>query len=133
MKTILCSDCHAAIEPIRHGTCGRTGYAVLNNRRKICYACADKRQVAALFDRSQPFTGYLSSDGNRWTTWTGGTLGNVDRLTVSRSGWQGSTLSHVHVLDVHGNAWFGRGAGPGMCLTLRPCKTSRRPRIHSKG
>ena len=121
MKTLLCSDCHAAIEPRPNG-CG-TGYAVLKNRRKICYACADKRQVVDLLDRSRPFTGYLSSDGARWTTWTGGTLGNVDRLTVSHTKWYGSSLSHVHVRDVHGNAWFGRGAGNGMCLTLRPCKS----------
>ena len=121
MKPILCSDCHALIEPRPNG-CG-TGYAVLKNRWKIRYACADKRQVADLLDRSQPFTGYLSSDGARWTTWTGGTLGTVDRLTVSRSRWLRSSLSHVHVRDVHGNAWFGRGAGNGMVLTLRPCKS----------
>ena len=123
MKTLLCSDCHSPIEPPRQGTGGGTGYAVLKNRRKICYSCADKRQVADLLDRSRPFTGYLSSDGKRWTTWTGGTLGTVDRLTVSHTKWYGSSLSHVHVRDVHGNAWFGRGAGNGMCLTLRPCKS----------
>lgn len=123
MKPILCSDCCATIDPLRKGTGGGTGYAVLNSRRKICYACADKRQVADLLDRSKSFTGYLSSDGSRWTTWTGGTLGNVDRLTVSRSGLHGSSLSNVHVVDVHGNTWCGRGAGTGMCLTLRPCKS----------
>ena len=120
MKAVICTDCHAVCIP-PPGGCG-TGYAVLKNRRRVCYACADKRQRADLLDRSGPFTGYLSSDGQQWTTWTGGTLGTVDRLTTSRSGWWGSEQVHVHARDVHGNAWFGRGAGRGMALTLRPCK-----------
>jgi hypothetical protein len=82
----------------------------------------DMRERRALLDRTQPFTCYLSSDGQRVTGWKGNILGYVTRSSVSRTGFHGSTLTHVSVRDVHGNDWNGKGAGRGMCLTLRPSK-----------
>lgn len=122
MKTerIICADCGAEI-PKPVNSCG-TGYAVFRDGRKVCYACADKIQREDLHDRSRPMTGYLSSDGQRWTTWTGGTLGNVIRLTESRCAFHGARMVHIRVRDVHGKEWYGRGAGPSMVLNLRPTK-----------
>ena len=118
MNSNTCTDCGKAFVPTAH----TPGYAVLPNGSRICYACADERQRADLLDRSKPFTGYLSGDGCRFTTWTGGTLGSVVRHNVSRTAWHGAEMHHVRVVDVHGNAWFGKGAGQGMALTVRPCK-----------
>ena len=81
------------------------------------------RERRELLDRSRPFTGYLSHDGKTFTTWKGAELGTVVRIDekVGRSR-DGSYLAHIRVRDVHGGMWQGRGAGRGMCITLRPCK-----------
>jgi len=123
MKT-HCDDCGTAFPIHPAGQCGGTGYADCpNDGKRVCYPCADKRQVVELKDRSQPFTGYLSEGCERFTTWTGGTLGRVVALTEARSGFHGSRQTIVRVRDVHGALWHGRGAGAGMCITLRPMKS----------
>ena len=99
-----------------------SGYALTRTNRMLCYACADAGQRADLLDRTRPFGAYLSSDGQCCTTWTGGTLGAVHSLNSSRAGWHGSRIYRFHVRDVHGAWWAGRGAGRGMCCTLRPMK-----------
>jgi len=82
----------------------------------------DIHERRELLDRSRPFTCYLASDGKHVTGWKGNILGTVTRESESRTGWHGSTLTHVRVIDCHGAEWHGKGAGRGMCITLRPCK-----------
>jgi hypothetical protein len=88
----------------------------------VCYPCADALQVAEIRDSAGPFYCYVSSDGKRVTTWTGGTLGTVTNYGESRAGWNGGTIARFHVTDVHGRKWYGRGGGRGMCCTLRLAK-----------
>jgi hypothetical protein len=100
-----------------------SGYAVTPDNRRICYACADARQREDLKDRSRPFTAYLSSDGRKVTTWTGGELMTVTRETDWRIfGSRRNVGSCISATDCHGNRWHGRGAGRGMAITLRPSK-----------
>ena len=85
----------------------------------------DIRERRELLDRSKPFTGYLSSDGKRFTGWKGNTLGIVTRSTLVRltrlSYLHGKYIRAVQVRDVHGSLWYGRGS-EGICITLRPLK-----------
>jgi hypothetical protein len=125
MKT-HCDDCGNAFPIYPKGHCGGTGYANCSDGKTVCYPCADKRQIAELLDRSRPFVGYLSSNTNRFTTWTGGELGRVVALTEAYSGFHGSRQTIVRVRDVHGALWHGRGAGAGMAIKLRPMKGGKR-------
>ena len=126
LATPRCDEC-GAVKIAGGSGCG-TGYASVphpgapKERRMVCYACADQMQRTELADRSGPFLGYISSDGATFTTWTGGTLGRVTSHSSYRGGWHGSRLHCYRVRDVHGADWFGRSAGPGMCIRLRPCK-----------
>ena len=104
--------------PTPDAGCG-TGYAQMgSDGPRMCYACADAAQLAEITN-AQPgarFTGYLSIDGTRWTTWTGGQLG-----TVVHSGkmhpWSRERY-YVTVRDVAGHLWSGTGS-PGMWATLK--------------
>lgn len=124
-----CCDC-GAVRMFPHSLPGSTyvcttGYATVQGNQLCCYACADARQRRDLLDQSKPFGAYLSKlpGGQRVvTTWTGGRLGDVHALTFSRSGWHGAEIARFHVRDVHGQWWQGRGAGDGMCCTLRKMK-----------
>lgn len=85
----------------------------------------DIRQKRELLDRSKPFYCYVSGDGQRVTGWKGNTLGRIVRSSQTRSGFGGDMLA-ITVCDVHGNYWHGRGAGRGICITLRPSKSAPR-------
>jgi len=123
MKNI-CSDCKHEIAAPAAGTCA-AGYAVLPDDSRICYACADKRQVAELLDRSKPFVGYVGS-GNTITTWTGGKLMTITRAwpcELTRQSFTHSAKGYtsIHAVDVHGGHWAGRGS-EGIAIKLRPVK-----------
>lgn len=118
----FCADCETLCRP---QGCG-TGYAVLPNDggKRVCYRCADARQVEDLKDRSAPFCAYLSSDGKSVTTWTGGRLMRVDGskpCALSRRSYTHSAKSFrtVWATDTHGGRWMGRGS-PGIVIKLRP-------------
>lgn len=115
--TWACSVCKA---PFPHDT----PYAVQREPRAfVCYTCAHARDVESLKDRSQPFGTYVSCDGQHVTTWgPGGHLGNVVQHSSYRGGFYRSTIHCYRVHDVHGAYWHGRNGGPGMGITLRPCK-----------
>ena len=116
-----CHTCGAEFVP---SGCS-TGYAIRPDDTRICYACADKEQRAELLDRSKPFCAYVSCDGNRITTWTGGELMRITRsheMRLTRQSFtHGKTIRTIRAIDVHGNRWFGRG-NPGISIRLRPCK-----------
>lgn len=124
--SFICCKCKKAC-PLNTDGGGGTGYARASRESTdlICYPCADESQRVDMLDRSRPFGCYLSGDGRRVTTWTGGTLGDVVQSGTSRTGWHGTKITHVRVRDVHGAMWHGKGAGAGMCITLRPMKGGR--------
>jgi hypothetical protein len=70
----------------------------------------------------KPVYCYLSDDGKRVTGWKGNELGKVTWSSTSRTGRRNSSITHVNVIDTHGNPWHGKGAGAGVCITLRPSK-----------
>ena len=84
----------------------------------------DIRQRRDLLNRSAPFFCYVSGDGRTVTGWKGNILGCTTWSNESRNNW-GSKILHVRVVDVHGGLWHGKGAGTGMCITLRPSKGAR--------
>ena len=119
-----CADCASLIHK-PEGTCA-AGYAVLRDGARICYSCADKRQVADLLDRSRPFCGYVSGDGNRITSWTGGLLMHITdsrpcQLTRQSFTHDRRSYRSFRARDVHGKNWHGRGSA-GIVIKLRPCK-----------
>lgn len=77
-------------------------------------------------DRSATFCAYLSEDGQRVTTWSGGTLGTVvasKPCKLTRRSWTHSADEYRSwtVRDVHGAYWYGRGS-PGISIRLRAQK-----------
>lgn len=117
----FCATCWQSFPTDRNAP-GGTGYGIDQSGGMHCYSCCHVRDVAQLRDTSKPFFAYLSSDGRAVSNWPGAELGRVHSLGSSRSGWQGSRVYRFHVRDVHGNWWQGRGAGQGMCCTLRAMK-----------
>jgi len=118
-----CCDCGAVRMFPMSGTVGGTGYAVVPGNQLCCYDCADKRQREDMRDRSRPFTAYISSDGARLTTWSGGTLGHVISHSSHCNNW-GARIHCYSVRDVHGAYWHGRSSGPDMCISVRPSRGS---------
>lgn len=122
-EIVHCADCALLIPPpLPHAT--GTGYAILPDERKICYACADNRQREELKDR-KPFVAYVAGHGKTITTWTGGVLALITRSTTCRLTRQsfihGKTIQCIHARDIHGGHWTGRG-NPGLAIKLRPVK-----------
>ena len=73
-------------------------------------------------DHSKPVGAYLSGDGKHITDWKGNTLATVTRHSTSRTGWYGSRITHIQAVDQFGGLWYGKGAGNGMYITIRPMK-----------
>lgn len=98
--TTTIGDCGHSVEPTGIGT----GYATTLDGRKLCYACADEAQRAEMAT-SERFVAYVSSDGKRVTTWTGGELA---RVTAS---WQdmAGRRRYVRAVDPSGARWHGVG------------------------
>jgi hypothetical protein len=115
----VCQTCKKTIQFPMQGA--GTGYGLDYANRMHCYACCEQNERNYM-ERETVFTGYLSSDGKHFTTWTGGVLGAVTRETESRTGWHGSTLTHVRIRDWIGREWHGKGSGRGMVLRVHRCK-----------
>lgn len=95
------------------------GYATTADGRQVCPACADSLQAQEMA-ASKPghrVTLYLSADNRTVTTWTGGVLGRVTRVT------RNERQTFVRVVDVDGNRWAGIGpAESGTYVNLRRVK-----------
>lgn len=106
-------DCGHAVTPSGIEVFG-TGFAVSKDTgKRYCYPCADDLQREALLTE-QRWSGYLSSNERRVTTWTGGTLGTVTRCT------RNSRQTFIRMTDVHGQHWAGIGpAESGTYVSLR--------------
>jgi len=127
-KQTNCSQCGAEFPVNPPGYSGASGYAILPNKRRICYACADKRQIEALKDRSRPFVAYVGK--GTITTWTGGKLMTITRSVpcqLTRQSWTHERNSYrsIRAVDVHGAHWAGRGS-EGIAIKLRPVKGGAR-------
>lgn len=120
-ETFVCGDCQT-VRPAQ--TSGGTGYATIpnENNKKVCYSCADKRQLADL-STSQEFVAHLSGDGKRLTTWSGGSLARVvEERELKGIGWHGSSQTYVRAVTEDGVVWYGRGAGRGMSIRIHRSK-----------
>lgn len=122
-----CEKCNAAF-PSRPHTGATSGYAITPKGIYVCYACADAMQREELKDRSKSFFAYVSSDGKRITTWTGGTLMTVTQswpcqLTRSSHSHDSRSYKCIRATDVHGGRWYGRGSA-GVCIKMRPVKAA---------
>jgi hypothetical protein len=117
----LCLDCQQA-KPILPE--GGTGYAVLGDRDPsesghfVCYACSEIRERAD-FANANRYAAYLSSDGGRVTTWTGGMLATVTNETKRRVGFGTDGRTYIRATASDGSQWYGNGPGRGMFLRLR--------------
>lgn len=98
---------------------GASGYAVRENGARICYACADLEERK--FMRAHTVkTAYVSSDGNRVTTWTGGFLGEV--VNWSEISCFGHRKTNLTIRAFDGTLWTARATEAGMVCTLRKLK-----------
>lgn len=113
--TLTCAEAGKQFIAQRDGCC--FNYAIDREGRVYSDEGVDIRERRALLDRSKPFGCYVSCDGQIVTGWKGNKLGDI-------VGGRGS-LQRFRVRDVHGNWWTGRGAGAGMCCTLRAMKPPR--------
>lgn len=126
MSDTHCTRCNAPF-PAPPPTSGAAGYAITRAGARICYPCADathRAEVAAL-EPGESFTCYLSSDGKTITTCTGGALATVTELRPVKAGGfipRYAALVSVHAVTPQGVHLYGRGAGKGMCITMRGCK-----------
>jgi len=126
MSDTHCADCGQPFPIHPPGYSGGTGYAIrAADNARTCYPCTNRAQLADLKDRTRPFTGYISSDLQTITTWTGGRLMDTtyEQTRLRRTRGVERTYVHVKARDVHGGRWWGNGDGPGMCITLRPLKS----------
>lgn len=125
-------DCGHHIPANPPGHVGGTGYAILTSPRtvngrtvpangRVCYPCADalQREDIRLGDTA---TLYLSQDGTRVTSWSGGTMGRVISGSVSKRYTPTGGRYERHYVRVRmfdGSAWHGNGPGDGMYVRLR--------------
>lgn len=102
-----------------------TGYGTKSNGDKVCLSCAFKFEQSA-FWRATRYTGYVSSDGTTFTTWTGGVLAIMDWGWSTQDGQVRHTPTggeykryHWTAHDNDGGQWYGDNGGPGMVVTMR--------------
>lgn len=124
-----CDRCREPIPPPAPGAI-TTGYALTADDETICYPCADAQSQADIAAIPDSYCAYVSSDEKNITTWTGGALMRVVDVTRTRSGFGGwrknGGLTHYRARDSQGVIWYGRGAGAGMAIILRPSVRSIR-------
>lgn len=120
--------CDCGHAPSREPGSFAVGYArLMGNNAVVCYVCTDALQR---FDWQETapggkFGAYVSTDGRRIMTWTGGELARVTEHGTSRAGFHGSTLHYWSAVDSAGNGWHGRNGGPGMHVTMTRRKGNR--------
>jgi len=82
----------------------------------------NEREQMAIHAHMRPVGAYLSGDGKHITGWKGNILATVTQHSTSRTGWHGSRITHIQAVDQFGGLWYGKGAGNGMYITIRPVK-----------
>ena len=116
-----CTVCRVTF-PIRK-TAG-TGYANTPAGR-VCYACCDKIQLEDIPKTNGPLVAYVSSNGRRIQTWSGGKLMDITQAKTRRlareSYIHGSDCQSYRAVDPQGKQWWGVSS-PGIAITLRRVK-----------
>jgi uncharacterized protein YlaI len=127
-----CDQCHEyvsmEVDRWNTGVPATTGHATNAKNEKICYGCAtknDRESMAKAHADNKPVYQYVDSECHNVVNWPGFKVGAIFGFNESRAGWNGSTIARFLVKDTNGKWWKGRGAGRGMCCTLRPC--AKRP------
>lgn len=123
MLDFLCVDCRQ-MKSVQ--TDGGTGYATLvgpdasDVNHVACYTCADVRERRDMAS-AERFVAYLSSDGRRVTSWSGGTLADVvwSRGVRMPGFGGGDAATFIRARAADGSTWSGRGPGRGMYVRLR--------------
>ena len=112
MATLDCGHAESA-----HDEKFTNGYATERDTgRKVCYDCAADADRRLLTETGRVFA-YVSSDGERLTTWSGIVLGRITRAASSRNNF-GARVVRVWGC-INGHNVYGMGGGSGMCITLR--------------
>lgn len=95
------------------------GYAINVAGETFCYSCADAGARKAMAG-AKTFTAYLSGCGTKLTTWTGGTLARISRLTkVTRYGFGGRYYAVTFRAESEDGAyWYGTSPGRGMLARM---------------
>lgn len=110
-------DCGHAPTPTGVGA----GYATDRDGRTYCYPCADAKQAQEIADAKpgDRSTLYVSGDGERITTWNGGSVMRVIH-TGARHPFSDrfNDRRYIRAVDAHGRTWTGTGAN-GMYASLR--------------
>ncbi|WP_424863042.1 hypothetical protein [Streptomyces sp. MMS24-I29] len=105
-----------------------TGYARdADTGDRRCYPCADAKQRTEM-QSPDAWTGYIGSDRQRFTTWSGGLLGKVTSYTVeSRDRYTPSggqyRMRRVTVRTPDGAIWRGRSSTAMDVITIRRVTT----------
>lgn len=124
-RAALVVDCgHHATEPTafhQNGVPLDSGYAVLPDDTRVCYDCADRLQREDMLVKDEVW-GYLSGDGKKFTTWTGGELARVTEEGAARTGWHGKEITYIRAVSPDGRRWYGKNGGRGMALRLKAAK-----------
>lgn len=132
-RPTACAACLATLPPAPETggsgyawAAGPTGDAWDPQALALCYACADG-QARLDLARSPPgqpakVGAYLSADGRLLTTWTGGRLATVCRLTRRGNVWEPGLLA-VRAIDPQGRLLVGT-ARPGMYARLQVAKSA---------
>lgn len=109
-----------------------TGYGKQHGQF-FCFDCCTAGDLARLEARPAVFYAYLSGDRRTVSNWPGRELARVTQIGHSRAGWHGAEIWRFRAVDKFGQWWTGRGAGPGMCCTLRPMKDphEKRPPVRA--
>ena len=118
-QTLTCTETGKHFIAARDGC--SVNYARGSNNEIFSDEGVDIREKRELLDRTKPFYCYLSCDGKTVGGWKGNALGRVEWLTHGRVGFARNGC-YVRVTDIHGGKWYGKNAGLGMCITLRPTK-----------
>jgi hypothetical protein len=118
-STVICAETGKAFTVERQGISFNYGY---DSENRIYsdegILVRTKRQIK---DHKALINVYVSGDCKTVTSWKGEKLGRIVWSEVKRSGFAGRLL-HINVADEFGGFWYGKGSGPGMCITLRPSK-----------
>jgi hypothetical protein len=123
-----------------------TGYATFNDKR-ICYACADNLQREEIRQggkivlywsteletpefRLPNWKSAYQTDWNgiplgKITTWSGGNMGTVCRITVGQCSFGGRVRYYLQVRMFDGTEWHGSSPGGGMYCRMKKKKIKR--------
>lgn len=120
----LTPDCGHTVTPAP-GSVGTGKATDPKTGRTMCYPCSEASEREAI-KSADVFTGYISADAKRFTTWTGGELAKITSIVTggkvqTRDGWY--RMRFLWATTPDGARWYGRGGDDVDVITLRRSKT----------